>query len=114
MNFFTNFIDEVKRKKAELDERRQFAKMVDDQAKPIRRAAYMKEALFQAIEEGKNKAKQDSAKKVQVKKTTPQEFGFAEGLANPFKFLEGHEVKKVNLTPPKTNLTKHKRKKKNG
>lgn len=106
MNFFRNFIDEVKRKKADLDERRAFGRMVDEQAKPIRRIAYMKEALIQAVEEGKEKAKQDAEKKIQKRKTTPQDFGFAEGLANPYKFLD-----QANVTSSKTNLTKLKSKK---
>lgn len=107
MNFFTNFIDEIKRKKKDLDERRDFARMVDEQAKPIKRIAYIKEALIQAVKEGKEKAKQDSEKKIQKRKTTPQDFGFADGLANPYKFIE-----QANQTPTKTNLTKQKTKKK--
>lgn len=109
MNFFTNFIDEIKRKKADLDERRAFGRMVDEQARPIKRMAYMKEALIQAVKEGKEKAKQDSEKKIQKIKRTPQDFGFAEGLANPYKFLDQANQ---NLTPPKTKPTKLKTKKK--
>lgn len=107
MNFFTNFINKVKEKKAELDDRREFLKMVDKEAKPIRRLNYMKQMMKEAINEGVQKAKTDAKARVPNKKTTPQDFGFAEGLANPYKFLD-----QAKITTPKTNLTKKKKKRK--
>lgn len=53
--------------------------MVEEQAKPIRRAAYMKQMLNEVVAEGIEKAKQDSAKKLEKKKT-PQSFGIGQPL----------------------------------
>jgi len=90
MGFFSNFIDTVKKKKQELDDRRTFLDEVESKAKPIRRLAYMKQAIIDSVDEGVAKAKADSAKKIQKVNTPQSSSGLMEGINNPYKFLEGH------------------------
>lgn len=95
MSFFADILASVRRKQADYKERNEFLAMVESKAKPIRRAAYMKQILKEVVNEGIEKAKADSAAKVQKKKQ-PEDFGintekkedpFA-GLNNPYKFLK--------------------------
>lgn len=92
MSFFSNIYDAVKKKQAELKERKEFLEMVESKARPIRRAAYMKQTLLEVVKEGITKAKLDASKKVQPKKKNPEDFGIGaelqKGLDNPFKFLD--------------------------
>ena len=90
MNFFTNFIDTVKKKKQELDDRRRFLAEVEKNAKPIRRAAYMKQSIIDSVNEGVAKAKADSEKKIEKINQPQSSSGLMEGINNPYKFLEGH------------------------
>jgi len=90
MNFFTNIVDTIKRKKAELDDRRAFLDEVEAKTKPIRRAAYMKQMFSECVNEGVEKAKADAAKKVSKVNTQQNPSGLMEGINNPYKFLEGH------------------------
>ena len=92
MNFFLNILDSVKRKSAELKERKEFLDMVEAKAKPVRRAAYMKQMLNEVVAEGIEKAKQDVAKKAQKTKT-PQDFG----LQDPYKYLNSGGKKWVKI-----------------
>ena len=117
MNFFSSFMDKIKEKKAEMDERREFLNMVNEESKPFRRAAYMKEMMAQSINEGIAKAKLDAEKRLPVKKKTPQDFGMKQEV-NQWAFLDNIGVvkdskEKIDLTIPKTNLTKFKHKKRN-
>ncbi len=70
MSFFGNLLDSAKRKSAEIKERNEFLAMVEDKARPIRRAAYMEEMLKHVVEEGKAKAIADSEAKIQKEKET--------------------------------------------
>lgn len=90
MNFFTNFIDNVKRKKAEMDDRRRFLDEVEKNAKPIRRLAYMKQAIHESVNEGVAKAKADATKKLQQINAQKEPSGLMEGINNPYKFLDQH------------------------
>jgi len=86
MNFFQNIIESVKRKSAEMKERKEFLDMVEGHAKPIRRKAYMEQMLREVVQEGIDKAKSDAEKK-SAKTKEPQDFGIQAGLDNPYKFL---------------------------
>ena len=74
-----------------MKERREFMDLVEKETRPIKRAAYLKQAKINAIEEGRRKAKQD-AEMMQQKKTLG-DFGIQEGLNNPMKFLNKKEDK---------------------
>ena len=98
MSFFSSIVDKVKEKKAELDDRREFLKLVDDKARPIKRAAYMRQMLKESINEGIELAKQDAKKRLPKEKPKESDFGintksqFGE-LEDPFKFLNNKEKK---------------------
>tara|TARA_Y100000310_G_C20602346_1_gene773724 strand:- start:853 stop:1179 length:327 start_codon:yes stop_codon:yes gene_type:complete len=108
MGFFSNLIDSVKRKQAEIRDRREFLDMVEEKARPIRRKAYMMQTLKEVVKEGVEKAKQDSAKKVPQKKKTEADFGMqvTRGLEDPYKFLD---PPKKTKTPKKTKSRKKKK-----
>jgi len=79
MSIFSGFIDKVKTKKADLDEKREFLEMVDKKAKPLRRAAYMKQAIRESVNQGIALAKFDAEKKLpKKKKETSLDFGIKE------------------------------------
>lgn len=87
MGFFSNIYAIAKKKQEEIKERKEFLNMVEEQAKPIRRRAYMAQMLKEVVEEGKAKAKQDAeARKPQPKKK-PEDYGFSSGLQDPFKYI---------------------------
>jgi len=90
MGFFSNFIDNVKKKKAEMDDRRNFLNEVEENTKPFRRAAYMKQAIHDSVNEGIARAKIDSTKKLQKVNAPKESTGLMEGINNPYKYLEGH------------------------
>ena len=93
MGFISDIFDSVKRKNAEMKERKEFLTMVEDKAKPIRRAAYMNQMLKEVVGEGIQKAKADAAKKVVQPKKTEDDFGISAGLDDPYKFLNGSKFK---------------------
>ena len=116
MSILSDFINKVKEKKAELDDRREFQNMVDEKAKPIRRASYMQQMLKESINEGIAKAKLDAEKRILKKKKTPEEFGITKEV-NQWAFLDNIGVVKdskegLDLSIPKTNLIKSKKKNK--
>lgn len=88
MNFFQNIIDTAKKKTAEMQERKQFLSMVEQETRPIKRAAYLKQMMQEAVGEGIAKAKADAAAK-QVKQQKPEDYGIKAGLNDPMKFLNG-------------------------
>lgn len=90
MNFFTRFIENVKKKKAEMDDRRQFLDEVEENTKPFRRAAYMKQAIHESVNEGIARAKIDAAKKIPKQGNPNSQSSLMDGINNPFKYLEGH------------------------
>ena len=83
MSFFSDILASVKKKSAEIKERQEFLNLVEQEAKPIRRAAYMKQMLSEVVNEGKEKAKADAAAKIQKKKT-PQDFGIGINAKSEF------------------------------
>jgi len=103
MSILSDFIDKVKEKKAELDERREFVAMVEDKAKPIRRLAYMEQMLKESVNEGIAKAKLDSQKKIpKEKKTSPEDFGLKPDTID-WGYLDniGKDIKDSQLTKSK-------------
>ena len=92
MNFFSDILASVKRKQADYKDRNEFLAMVEAEAKPIRRAAYMKQILKEVVNEGIEKAKADSAAKV-IKKKKPEDFGIGSGLQDPYKYLKSKSPK---------------------
>jgi len=100
MSFLGDIMASVRRKQADYKERNEFLAMVEAEAKPIRRAAYMQQILKEVVNEGIEKAKVDSAKKMQKKKA-PEDFGIKEekkedifsGLKDPYKYLKTKEGK---------------------
>ena len=109
MNFFSNFIDKCKEKKAELDDRREFQNMVDEKAKPIRRAAYMQQMLKESITEGIAKAKIDAERRIPKKKKTPEDFGINKEDKDQWAFLDKIRIVQEN---DKEKITKINSKKK--
>lgn len=93
MSFFSDIIESVKKKSAEMKERKEFLNLVEEKAKPIRRAAYMNQMFREVVSEGIAKAKADSeARKPQPQKTE-QDFGIKLGLEDPLKYLKPKETK---------------------
>jgi hypothetical protein len=89
MSFFSNILASVKQKQAAMKESREFQNLVEEEAKPIRRAAYMKQMLKEVVDEGIAKAKIDAADRV-PKKKTKQDFGIGKGMEDPYKYLGGY------------------------
>jgi len=102
MNFFSDFMDKIKEKKAQMDERREFLNMVDEESKPFRRAAYMKEMIAQSVNEGIAKAKIDAEKRLPKKPKTPEEFGIKKEI-DQWAFLDKIGI---NDNPTKLNTNK--------
>lgn len=94
MSFLSGIYDAVKRKHAELKERKEFLDMVETKAKPIRRASYMNQMLKEVVKEGIQKAKTDAEARVPQKRKTQEDFGIMTGIENPYKFLNSN--KKTN------------------
>lgn len=105
MNFFSGIYDAVKRKHAEMKDRKDFLDMVENKAKPIRRAAYMKQMLKEVVNEGIQKAKADVDAKNPKKLKTEKDFGIGEEMMNslndPYKFLNPKKKKKSKLKEKK-------------
>jgi len=87
MNFFRKIIDGVKQKTAELQEKKQFLQMVENETKPIRRAAYLAQKRADALEEGKAIAQKDTEQKL-AKTKKPEDFGIGSGIQDPYKYLK--------------------------
>lgn len=87
MNFFSDILASVKQKQAAMKDTRDFQNMVEEEAKPIRRAAYMKQMLKEVVDEGIAKAKLDAAARV-PKKKTKEDFGIGKGMEDPYKYLK--------------------------
>jgi len=95
MSFFSQLFDTVKKKKAELDDRKEFLDMVEKKARPIRRAAYMNQMLKEVVNEGIEKAKLDAKAKIPKKEKTESDFGIKK-LEDPYKFLDELATKRRN------------------
>lgn len=93
MGFFQNIIESVKRKNAEMKDRREFLDMVEEKARPIRRGAYMRQMLKEVVQEGIDKAKVDSESKRVKKVKTESDFGIKKGLQDPYKFIDPKKTK---------------------
>ena len=109
MSILSDFITKIKDKKAELDDRRAFQNMVDEEAKPIRRASYMRQMLKESINEGIQKAKLDAQKRLPKEQKKPEDFGIKKEKEDPWKFLDSiGSVKENNktLTKPKSKTKK--------
>lgn len=92
MNLFKNILNSIKKRQLEFKERKEFLEMVEQKAKPIRRAAYMQQMLKEVVSEGIEKAKEDSLLKKPQQKKTEQDFGF-ESLNDPFKYINRQNKK---------------------
>lgn len=101
MSFLSDFMDKVKAKKADLDERREFLAMVDEEAKPIRRASYMKQMLKESIAEGIAKAKIDAQKRIPKQPKKPEDFGIGKEKKDQWAYLD--EIAKKSITKSKSN-----------
>ena len=95
MSILSNFIEKVKDKKAEMDERREFMDMVNEESKPFRRAAYMKESIQQSVAEGVAKAKADAKKRMPKEVKKPEDFGIKKEN-DPWAFLDNMGIVKEN------------------
>jgi len=113
MSIFSDIKQKVIEKKAELDERREFLKLVDEKTKPIKRRAYMQQMLKESINEGILLAQSDAKKRLPKEKPKESDFGFGINtesqfgeMQDPFKFMNiGKEKEKT-----KTKHKKHKKK----
>jgi len=115
MTFFQSIKQKLIEKKEELNEKRRFNELIEEKAKPIRRAAYMKQMLKESIKEGIEKAKIDAALRLPKPKPTAQEFGINSfGLEDPYKFINKKEVKNGDIQKEensnKSNSTRRRRK----
>jgi len=91
-----------KKRKAEMDERRRFLDEVEANAKPIRRAAYMKQMIHDSVNEGIERANADSKKKIAKINSSGESQGtLMDGINNPYKYLEGHPGFKKSKSPEK-------------
>jgi len=111
MNFFSDFMDKVKAKKAELDDRRAFQNMVDEEAKPIRRAAYMQQMLKESVAEGIAKAKLDAQKRLPKEKPKAEDYGMKKNGNDQWGFLDNIGIVQQDREQ-KFNQTKYNKKKK--
>ena len=93
MSFFSNIKEQVKAKIEQGKDTKEFMELVDQETKPIRRAAYLEQKKRDAIEEGRLIAIKENQKKLQVQKR-PEDFGISEGLNNPYKYINSKEDKK--------------------
>ena len=92
MSFFSSIYDAVKRKSAELKDRKEFLNMVEKKTKPVRRAAYMNQMLKEVVGEGIAKARADAKARVPQEEKTESDFGI-KGLEDPYKFLNPQKQK---------------------
>jgi len=93
MSFFSNIKEQVKAKIEQGKDTKEFMNLVDQETKPIRRAAYLEQKKRDAIEEGVAIARKEKEKKLQIQKK-PEDFGISAGLNDPFKYLKPQEDKK--------------------
>lgn len=94
MGIISNIKRKVIEKKQEMDERREFLNRVEEESKPFRRTAYMKQMMKEAVNEGIARAKIDAAAKLPKPKKEDSDLGIMTSLEDPFKFMRQKEVKK--------------------
>lgn len=97
MGMVKDMMAAMKRKAEEIQERKEFLDMVEDEAKPIRRKAYMQQMLKEVAVEGMLKAREDSAKKRIQPKKTKEDFG----MSDPYKYLNTQKPKTKSEKPKK-------------
>ena len=119
MGIISNIKERIADYAEEQKERREFQKLVDKETLPLRRGAYLKQRLAQAIEEGKAIAQQELAKKraKEQEKRTRQDFNIEEPV-NQWKPTLGLNMQEsfkaaTNTQVNKTNHNKHNQKKTN-
>jgi len=95
MSFFGSIMKAMKDKALEVRDRKDFLDMVEQKAKPVRRAAYMKQMMKEVVAEGMMKATIDSNAKKPQETKTESDFGIKEGLVDPFKYLKSKEPTKL-------------------
>jgi len=95
MNFFNNITNTLKRKAEELKDKKDFLDLVEREAKPIRRAAYLNQRKIDAIEEGKAKARIDRKAMQPRQQKNRDDFGI-KPIEDPYKFLGGNKTKSRN------------------
>ena len=98
MGMIKDLIGSMKKKAEEVKERREFLDMVEREAKPKRRAAYMKQMMKEVVLEGMQKAHEDSEKRRVKKEKKAEDFGIRAGLEDPFKYINGSETTKSKET----------------
>lgn len=89
MNFFRRITEGIKEKTADLQDKKEFLQMVEDEAKPIRRAAYLEQKKLDAIEEGKQialKEKENKMRKNQPRKKA-EDYNIKIGVEDPLKYF---------------------------
>ena len=93
MGFFKDIKKRIVEKKLEMDERREFMNRVDEETKPFRRSAYMKQMMKEAVNEGIAKAKVDAKARLPKEKKSDDELGIMKGLEDPYKFMNSNKKK---------------------
>ena len=93
MGIFSSIKKKVIEKKAEMDERREIMNRVDEETKPFRRTAYMKQMMKEAVNEGIAKAKIDAQARLPKEKKSDDELGIMKGLEDPYKFMKPNKKK---------------------
>lgn len=94
MGFFSNIRESVAARVQAIQEKNEFLKEVEDEAKPLRRAAYLKQMKESAVLEGRMIAQQALDKKMKKmaprpetseedKKTVEEKWG----ISDPMKYL---------------------------
>jgi nitrate/nitrite-specific signal transduction histidine kinase len=88
MSFFSNLLESVKNKQAELKDSKEYLDMVEAKAKPLRRMAYMEQMLKEVVNEGIAKAKIDAKARLPKEKKTEEDFGFDKVvMQDPMKYI---------------------------
>ena len=85
MNFFNRIKERIQSYAEENKERREFQELVRKETLPIRREAYLKQKLSQAIEEGKAIAEKEFLAKKQSEKKTREDFQIPSGKKNQWE-----------------------------
>ena len=99
MGFFSNIREAVSERVKDLQEKKAFLQSVEDEVKPIRRAAYLKQIKANAVMEGrliaqkaldKRMAKEVPKPSEEANKTVEEKWG----ISDPMKYLNKSKEKK--------------------
>ena len=91
MSFIHDILDGLRERSRVAKERKEFLMDVEEQTKPIRRAAYLEQMKREAIPQGEAMAKTDAIKKVPAAR--PSSEGFT--IGDPYKFIRDNKTQPI-------------------